>query len=166
VSLSTLAGYRLVADWISDAMLNNHINGKAINCKELLRYIAIRTDRTKVVRCTNYWMNWKQDVEHGVMSCHYLRLISWSWGWPTWERNISKPLMHEHDNQGDLVELSTEHWSCSWNKLWSKKCCNDGNPKASVTWGTDYNLLTLSVTMRRTMLLQQSTVRHYQQRIP
>jgi len=36
VSLSTLAEYQLFADLISDAMLNSHITGKAINSEELL----------------------------------------------------------------------------------------------------------------------------------
>jgi len=92
-------------------------NGEPFNSEELLKHIAISTDKTKVVRSSSYWTNGKQDVEHEVMSCHYLRLISRSWWWPDRGHSVLKPLMHEHDNQGEFVAVSTEHFRCSMDKL-------------------------------------------------
>jgi hypothetical protein len=76
VSLSMPEEYRVVTDSISDAMPNSHITVEVVNSEELLKYIAISTDKIKFVRCSIYGTKGKQDVEHEVMSCHYLHLIS------------------------------------------------------------------------------------------
>jgi len=51
-------------------MLNSQIKGEEIHSEELLKYIAINTAKTKVVRCTTYWTKGKQDVQDKVMSCY------------------------------------------------------------------------------------------------
>jgi hypothetical protein len=51
-------------------------------------------------------MNDKQDVEVEVMSCHKLRLKSYMMMASYEERNALKPIMHEHDNQRELVAIT------------------------------------------------------------
>jgi len=64
VLLSIQAEYQMVADHISDAKPNSQIKGEAIYSEDLLKHIVISTDKTKVIRCSSYWKNGKQDVQN------------------------------------------------------------------------------------------------------
>jgi len=72
------------------------------------RYAMIRLG---VVRCSNFWTNGKQDVEVKVMSWQYVHLIWWYQDGPIREHNTLKLLMHEHNNQRELVALWTSRLS-------------------------------------------------------
>jgi hypothetical protein len=166
LSLAPLAEYLLVADWISDVSPNCQIQGQAFPSEVLWNYIAIHTDKAKAIRWSSHWMNGKQDVERDHMSGHFIHV--WNHhheDGPMWTSH-SNPLMHEHKNQEEFVAISMEHVSWLSRYAFKQESCHDGKLKTSFSWGTKYQMLTLSPTMRSTNIEQQSTVRHYQRRTP
>jgi hypothetical protein len=158
--------YWLVADWNSHAMPNTQIQGEAINSETLFKIIAISIDKTEVVGHSCYWIHGMEDVKHKVMSCQYLCFILWVWKWPIRGCIIQKTLMHEQENEREIVALSMKRTCCIRRQGIIQQCCHDRKPKASLTLVIENTKLISSPTMWRTKLQQQSTVRCYQQRTP
>ena len=96
------------------------------------------------MRCSNYWINGKQDVEHDIMNCHSLHFISWSWGWPTGDVTSENHSCMNTMTKRNFVALSMQHTSWllrnSINESWS----HNANPKKYLTCSSDYKKLTSS----------------------